>query len=654
MALRVPDNEWVRQSFLVTKNSLKDMDHKRRFFSTASYKFTDTTLGGNFAINMPPQFTSNADIKVKGLLSSDKSLGMGRYYSEAIDDNSQIIHMRFGVPMFNKLTTFFTGFYDSNASELARTGRSSSAFFELGKAAGFVVSVIAWPLLVVNLVGNALRFALQKPSSKFYYLKPTMPMYWNAVTTMVNQLAVNRGIVPRLGNDEQTKFNPGYEFDKAAITNLHKMLPDVIDANGTIDVYSMANRAQRLAIKQHKAMMTALDTDADGSTYESRMASVLSEGLSDTHRMTLPMYLEKWFASEPVKQKAASNNTTNGSGDMSSETYSKEESMWTKYGEFLDAELDDGSAFASFRVNYTGPMNESFSNSVGESEMGKKMNDMSSSSRVTRFDFADGNIGGGTIGAAVQGAFGAVKDLVQGIGAGLELSGIAALAGSAFVDIPKHWQSATANLPRANYTINLRSVYGNPISQVFNLDVPLCMLLASVLPLSTGKQSYTSPFLVELYDRGRCQTRLGIVDSMSITRGVGNLGFTQNGKCLGIDVTFSVIDLSSIMHMPIAQSFSLKDAAVAAGNAVGGAAGAGIAAVLTGAFDDDTVFTDYMNVLAGVGLTDQIYSFRKLKMQLTKRLLKWDNWTSPTHWVSIAGDTPPGRLVSAFYKGTIK
>ena len=29
------------------------------------------------------------------------------------------------------------------------------------------------------------------------------------------------------------------------------------------------------------------------------------------------------------------------------------------------------------------------------------------------------------------------------------LSGLGALAGSGFVDIPKHWQSSTANLPRA-------------------------------------------------------------------------------------------------------------------------------------------------------------------------------------------------------------
>ena len=64
---------------------------------------------------------------------------MGRYYSEAIDDHNQIIHMRFGVPKFNSMTTFFTSFYNSEASQLARTGRSTSFIFKVGQAIGFVV-----------------------------------------------------------------------------------------------------------------------------------------------------------------------------------------------------------------------------------------------------------------------------------------------------------------------------------------------------------------------------------------------------------------------------------------------------------------------------------------------------------------------------------
>ena len=58
--------------------------------------------------------------------------------------------------------------------------------------------------------------------------------------------------------------------------------------------------------------------------------------------------------------------------------------------------------------------------------------------------------------------------------------------------------------------------------------VPLSMLLAGALPKSTGKHSYDAPFLVEIYDKGKAQTRLGIIDSISITRGVGRLGAREN------------------------------------------------------------------------------------------------------------------------------
>ena len=94
---KIRDRDWVRQSFLVgsvnndgvATSNLQDIDKKNRFFSTASFKFVDTTPGGNLAINPPPQYCRNADIKKKSILVTAKPLG--RYYSEAIDDNSRLI-----------------------------------------------------------------------------------------------------------------------------------------------------------------------------------------------------------------------------------------------------------------------------------------------------------------------------------------------------------------------------------------------------------------------------------------------------------------------------------------------------------------------------------------------------------------------------------
>jgi hypothetical protein len=278
---------------------------------------------------------------------------------------------------------------------------------------------------------------------------------------------------------------------------------------------------------------------------------------------------------------------------------------------------------------------------------------------------------------------------------------MASLGGSAFVDIPKHWTSASAELGRSTYTVQLRSAYGNPVSQLMNLYLPLAMLLAGALPLATGPQSYTSPFICELYDRGRRQVRLGIIDSLQITRGVGNLGFDDQGNAMGIDVSFSVLDLSNLIYLPISQGLmssaaqQLGDLGFEVGAAVGGVAGgvagsaagpvgtvggaAGGAAIggtagaavlgagglvvdginnaqdtLNGLFDGDNPFADYMAVLGGMGLADQIYMMRRFKLNLTMQMAQWRSWLTPAHFASMAGDLLPARMVGMFFKGTNK
>ena len=671
------DSKWLRQSFLVSRASLSPIDQRNRTFTTASLKFTDTSPGGNFAINPAPSFTETADPLMQGKFSGSK--GMGAYYSEAIDDNAQIIHMRFGVPEFNSLRTFFTQFYDSQAGQIARTGRVDKAFYLVGRAIGLVVQVAYWPLLAAAYVaGKLLRYALSKPSSKFYFLKPTMPVYWNAVQTMANQIGVNRGIIPRLGGDPSSgRYGGDYDFDEATRAKLHSILPDIISPTGQIDVYAMANRAQRLAYRRQKMLNEGLSSN----DVWNEMADIYNKPLTET-KPSWSGYIDKWLSNDRSTSKEKS---------------TAEEAIGNKapagWAEFMDAELNDGSQFASFKVNYTGAVSDSFSSQVGESEISSKINGMSSASRNTSFNFANGNISDDVASTMLGAVLGAAKNVVTGVADQLGISGMAVLGGAAFADIPKHWQSSATSIGRTSYTIDLVSPYGNSISQMINLYIPMCMLMAGALPLSTGKHSYTSPFLVEMYDQGRSQTRLGIIDSMNITRGTGNLGFNNDGRMMGLQITFTVMDLSSIMHMPISEGLTFNGAAVGAavggtagavaggivgsaagpagtvggavvggtaGAAAGGAVGAAVDTVsnavtsIASLFDDDTVWSDYLNVVAGVGLADQIYGLRKLKMRATNQLANWKSAYSASHLLSFAGDTPPARLWSSIYKGTAR
>jgi hypothetical protein len=126
------DNSWVKVAFMTPSNGYTKYDSVSRFFTTPSMKFTSAVIGGSVEINPRPQFTRYADIRSKGIMPGRNDVtptnvsgnyGMGRYYSEAFDDNAQRIYMRFGVPQYNSIISFLLNAADYGQTQLARTGR---------------------------------------------------------------------------------------------------------------------------------------------------------------------------------------------------------------------------------------------------------------------------------------------------------------------------------------------------------------------------------------------------------------------------------------------------------------------------------------------------------------------------------------------------
>ena len=688
------DKDWAKNAFLVEGSSLKTIDKVNRTFSSAFFKFTDTSLGGALCINPKPQYTRYSDIRVKGRMPDRQdvtvnhdytkaSFGMGRYYSEAIDDNNQVIYLRFGVASFNSLTQFFTGFYNSGQARLAKTGRYDTAFFQdVGFIAGAALQIFFWPLAVIHVTGMAVNWLFGHNSSKFYTMKPTMFPYWGAVNNIVNRIAVNKGLFPVTIHQDSDKIGSNYNLDPTEMEQLHNMMPDIFSAKGYYDVYQVANKAQRiktqLDLYLYKNFDEASETDFTGtrqrvgqdtvnspdgahtvgnnlnnffstpayylSAYSNKSTDLAMNSLSEINKVrngrTFEDAVKGWIdSSEGRKDQTAtetSGATTDGTDKLPdverswSTTKSEDPSFFQGLINNSIAEMQDGSQFAAFRVDYTGSVSESFSNSVGESEIAGKLNGASATGRDANFNF------GGVMEdlknmPIVSQIISATADVAKGVLDSFSMSGLLALAGGSFVDIPKHWQSSSASLPRASYTIHLGSPYGNPISQINNIYIPLAMLLAGALPLSTGKQSYTSPFLCELYDKGRCQTRLGMIDSLSITRGTSNLGFDKKGKPLAIDVSFSIVDMSSIMHMQLS-----SDKLFGQENSM---------------FDEETVFSDYLAVLAGLNASDQLYMIPKLKRQLANKVNNLKQLSSPGMWAMRIHENTPVGLLDVFYKG---
>lgn len=735
MAFRIKDKVWVQQSFLLPQDALADTDRSRRVSTTAAFKFTDTTIGGNFAINAPPQFTRFADIRVGG---SDRhmygatntqggvkwmrstgywfaegdhpnarytspSAGMGRYYSESIDDFGQDLVMRFGVPEYNSLTQFFGNFYSSQAAMTARTGRTLDVFATAGRAAGFLLALPLQPLI---LGGQIIKFLGNWPASKYYYMKPTMYPYWSAVNTIVNGIAVNIGLIPQGLTPGQAGIMGVSNDDAAqeqAMNEYAKILPDVFLGGRTVgqggqamglDVYAIASRAQRIANAFNEMVAEKVDSlqgahQLGEAIKELRQRFFLGGGLKSISTGGIEAYRKVYLESERNNSNNTSYITLNGeaadsatadltgapSGEAGGAAAPTQELTsvdvesanpdgtrpWYNMGSaqggpapgtswfgslraMFEGERRDGAQFVTFRVGYSGSTGESFSSSVEESQIAQKFNSTSSSARSARFDWANGadlnRIPG------VSQVLDATKSFLAGTLEGVHMSGLLALAGNAFVDIPKTWSGSTAQLPRAEYTIKLRSPYGSKMSRMMNLYIPLAMLLAGALPLSTGKRSYTSPFICEAFCRGRHAIRLGMIDSMSITRGVGNMGWSMEGEALGIDVTFSIVDLSTVMHMPITTNFGLTDKLL---QAVGDATGTEELAtwLQKGTYDDDNSFTDYLAVLGSLSWQDLIYANRRWRLARYRQMQHWQSWKSPARVASWIGHTNIGRFINA-------
>lgn len=668
---RIRDRDWMRQAFIVSQKDLDEIPQLYRSYHSAQVKFVDTTPGGNLCINPLPQATLYADPPPKGSHSlRTGSNGLGSMYSESIDDNQQIIHCRFGVPAFNSLTSWFGGFYDVNAGRLARTGRAGSAFYYLGRATSFVVSLAAWPLLAANFLYKMAKFFMNKPSSKFYYLKPTMPQYWSAVQNIVNHIAINSGLT--LSNhsgvaDESSGEQPQLEedFTTNAHSNmaLHRAFPDIINPKGYIDVFAIANKAQRLVNKQDEMLEKLDKSPANGNLTElrKRLKDIYTAKLTDSAGTTYQEYIDRWLKS------SAGTETGEEEENVQLPTYAEDGgSGMVSFFDFLKAEWADGGAFASFRVNYTGTVSESFSNSFRNSEIQDKINEYSSESRSKMFNLAGGNVGDGVVADVAEAVISSVKDFAQGVAQSLNVQGIAVLGGAAFADIPQFWDRASMTLNTSSYTMELISPYNDPMSQLLRIYIPMAMVLAAVLPLSTGKASHTAPFICEYYDKGRCQTRLGMFKSLNVERGgLGNIGFNKNHKALSVRLTFEIQDLSTIMAMPINEGYSLAGSlrnqlANAVGDATAGVAGATAGdmarAVVEGAgvWDDDTTFSDYMNILGSTSLRNQIYRFAKLRKTLALRTYQAQQLTSKAYWAATLMDTTPGQISTAFHAGSAK
>lgn len=647
------NESWLAQAFLISDDKLpRASDIANRYWTSASLKFTSARLGGSIAINPRYQYTRYADIRNKGRLADKQevslapntNIGQGRVYSEVHDDPAQIIYICPGVPQFNSLLGFISTATNPELMSLVRTGRAPSLTFKISSFIGRAISTVfiasRFPVVAISMaLGGIYNKLLNKPTSKFYTLKPTPHLYWSAVQSLVESFAINRKIImPQLKGKlfEERPARPGqvFEVDDDYLKAYSELMPDIFRDGALYDVFALATAAQRTAIKtiyqEYDTYNEASTTDFAGYLYKTMtgkgthpVVGHTSEGDSTFFGM-----LDHWltlgnYKKEEGKEAQAAEGDPRGYQLKEGENGIPKEQNG-KFEQFLqgmDAQLRNGAMFLAIRTAHTGAVSESFSNSVVESAIAQQINGASSNAQNIRFTLADGNIVGGAIGAVINGVKEIATDAVTGAAHGLTFgisTAIHALSGIGFMDIPKHWQSSNMNLPRTSYTLELNSPYNNNISLMSDKFIPLAMIMALALPRSTGKASYTSPFICSYYDRGRAQSRLAMVENVSIERGTGNMGFGIDGTPYGMKITLTFVDLSSIMHIPI---------------------GGGTIFDFDTVIDEDNLLNDYLAMVSGLDLYSQFYFGPRAALKVAKLVTQKMKYTSPYWLGSMAHHT---------------
>lgn len=291
--------------------------------------------------------------------------------------------------------------------------------------------------------------------------------------------------------------------------------------------------------------------------------------------------------------------------------------------QIFDALTRDGALFAGLRVDYTGDISDSFSNSTGPIPTSEMIKSGVGTVRNMKFSLAGGNIVPG-----LDDALSVVKNVVagglDGVTFGLSSVIMSALSG-AYIDMPDKWEESNVNLGETSFSMRLVAPYGNSISQLQNIYIPLAMILAGVLPLGTGKSSHVSPYLCKIFSKGICDVELGIISEVSITRGVSNLGFDRWRRPLAIDVSFKVKDLSNIMVAPINRSVFtsfLQD----------GPAG------ILGQLVSEGKLDEYIGVLCGRDLYNARMVMPAFLRRMNKAGMRWQQFVNPNEAAMWIGE----------------
>lgn len=503
--------------------------------------------------------------------------GLGRVYAEKFDHRQQVVYFQFGIPKYRNLQAFIYGASDATISDANELGEvdmiqkiskwliSTVKFaFELP----FIPLEFGWRFLTDPGMVNDVKI------TEYFYFDPRMGLYFDHVNSILAVLAVNMGI-----------YWPDNETEK-----LRESMPLII-RNGPDIKKILSFRSSRY------------DVDTEAATDK-----------------------EKWIEKEAAKKPGEVTITQQeGSIEHIHTVKTMGEGFWKAVG----TTLLDANQFIAFRLEKgSDNASETFSNTLQESQLQQRLNEAVSSQRS--IDRGLASQGGGAFAWVAEQAkrFKAFKDnvaaLFSGSSAGIGQFVAYTAAGNGYYDLPQMW--AGSNYTRS-VSINIRlraKTGGDPVSIFTSIMVPLSCLMAAAMPRAGGNASYVSPFILRAWCRGMFNIPAGIVQSLSISRGDSEYGWSITKQPTVVSVSMQIADLSPILFLSLAGSGGLLEL-----------------------FSNNSKLLDYLATLSGIGTKQRAYLMQNWKRGFKSGWLKLkQTWFSSAWYGTLLGESPLGNIAS--------
>lgn len=301
--------------------------------------------------------------------------------------------------------------------------------------------------------------------------------------------------------------------------------------------------------------------------------------------------------------------------------------------DLLKTQFAGGFDAITWRCEHLGAVTDSFSNSFGPSPMAEKFNSMTRAATDIKFDLAGGATGIPIFDTAISMA----KDAVIGVASSLQIANIPmAIANNSYVNIPDHWQDASANIHRESYRFTFESLYAHPYSQITNLWIYFALLAPLFMPNSAGGSMYTSPFMLKVFSKSRQIIRVGMVESATITFGEGVGGWTKDRKPLNMTIEISIADMEKFISIPITRTSGVLDMLTNPA--------AGVRRMLT----DVGKYNEYLTRLSGQDYLDTVLRWNQLSKRLTTVKTELKREFSSSNIAAMVGDSVVGDIGHLF------